>query len=79
MLNDMRKCEICGVSLRLGYFYERFLSFFRIKEYRNPKPLMVLDIPTHTIGIILVCDQDREWIRNNPDAAEAILVGKLLK
>lgn len=71
----MLKCEICGVKLRRGRWYEPLLKLFIL--VKDPVPMLVMNIQDLKTDIIFVCKEDREWIRNNPDGAEAILRSKL--
>ena len=50
-----------------------------LNPFKNPVPMLVMNIQDLKTDIIFICKEDREWIRNNPDGAEAILRRKLFQ
>lgn len=71
----MFKCEVCGIRLKQGRWIELLYRLFY--PMKNPKPMLIVDVENGETNIVFVCPEDREWIKKNPDSAEAIFRSKL--
>ena len=71
------KCEICGQLLRDGKWYEGLVNWFRPGYYKEPKILFITNPQSGNCNVTFVCKEDREWIREHPAEAEAVLRSKL--